>query len=221
MSPKKRITKKEMKEDKLVTLTFRITELFQKYTNQFLVGIGVVVVAGVLVYFYINSKANQEREASVLLGQADLQLRIGNTKQALSGLDMVTKRFPETKAGKRAIFLLGDAYFQSREFQLAKSAFERYLSQGKEPLLKASAQAGIAQCYLETGDLLLAGDSFLKAASMTTEDFMKQEYLFSAAWVFSRTGQKEKAREVYRELLDKYPQSTQAQQARLNLAEMS
>jgi tetratricopeptide (TPR) repeat protein len=221
MSPRKRITKKEMKEDKLVTFVFRVNELFQKYTNQFLIGIGVVVVAGVLVYFYINSKANQEREAGVLLGQADLQLRIGNTKQALSGLDMVTRRFPETKAGKRAIFLLGDAYFQSKEFELAKSAFERYLSQGKEPLLKASAQAGIAQCYLETGDLLLAGDGFLKAASMTTEDFMKQEYLFSAARVFSKTEQKEKAKEIYQQLLDKYPQSTQAQQARLNLAEMS
>jgi TolA-binding protein len=221
MSPKKRITKKEIKEDKLVTFAFRVNELFQKYTNQFLIGVGILVAVGILIYFFLNSRANQAKEAGTLLGQADLELRAGNVQQSVSGLDMIIRRFPGTKASKRAIFLLGNAYFQSKEFELAKTAFEKYLSQGKEPMLVASAQAGIAQCYLEMGNLPLAGENFLKAASISSEDFIKRGYLFEAAWVFSKTEQREKAKEIYRELLDKFPQSTQAQQARLNLAELS
>ena len=220
MSPKRRITKKQIKEDKLVTFSFRILELFQKYTNQILIGAGAVVVVTILIYFFLNSRATQAKEAGALLGQANLELRAGNTQSAISGLDMVIRRYAGTKSGKRAIFLLANAYFQSKEYQLAKDAFEKYLVQGKDPFLRASACAGIAQCYLEMGEFSSAGENFLKATQVSSEDFLRREYLFNAAWSFSKTGQKQKAKELYQKLIDQFSQSPQAEQAKLNLAEI-
>ncbi len=220
MSPKGRITKKEVKEDKLVTFTFRMTEFFQRHTNQVLVGAGVLVAAAVLVYFFVNSRSNQAKEAQTLLAQANLELKAGNIQQAVSILDVVIRRFAGTKSGKRASFLLGNAYFYSREYQLAKTKFEEYLRSGREPYLLASAQAGIAQCQLEMGDFLLAGENFAGAAQRSPEDFLKREYLFNAAWSFSKTNQQGKAREMYEELISRFPESPQAQKAKMDLAQM-
>lgn len=220
MSPKGRITKKEAKEDKLVTFTFRMTEFYQKYSNQVLVGVGVLVVVVVVAYLLLNGRAGQTKEAQALLGQANLELRVGDVQQGISTLDMIVRRFPETQSGKRAIFLLGNAYFYSKEFQLSKTTFEKYLLVGKEAYLLASAQAGIAQCCMEMGNLSLAGENFLKAAQESPGDFLKREYMLGAALALSKTEKKDKARQVCQELIKQFPESPQAQQAKIDLAQM-
>ena len=221
MSPKSRITRKEMKEDKLVTLAFRMDELFQKYTNQVLVGVGIIAVIVIAAYFFLNSRANEDRQAGALLSRASLELKVGNSQQAVNGLEMIIRRYPGTESSKKAIFLLADAYFQANDLQNAKDAFEKYFLQGKDPLLRASAQAGIAQCYLQMGDFSSAGESFLKAAATSQAGFLKKDYLFNAAWVLSKTEQKEKAKQIYRQVIEEFPESPQAQKSKLALAEMS
>jgi len=219
MSPKGRITKKEMKEDKLVTFAFQVVELLQKYKNQALVGAGVTVVLAVMIYFFLASRANEASQAAALFSRVNFELKAVNNQQGIAELEMIIRRFPGTESSGKALFLLADLYFQANDLQKAQDTFQKYLLEEKDPLLRASAQAGIAQCYLQMGDFSLAGEGFMKAAGQA--EFLKKDYLFNAAWVLSKTEQKQKAKQIYKQVIEEFPGSSQAQKSKLALAEMS
>ena len=74
MSPK-RITKKEIKEDKLVTTAFQFSEWIQMHLNHVLMVAGGVILLAVVVFFIFSSKAKREQKAAELFGKATLEFQ--------------------------------------------------------------------------------------------------------------------------------------------------
>jgi len=78
MSPKRiKVTKHMMKEDRLVTTTFKLTKYVQKHSREFMIaGAGVVVVI-LVVLFVISSNRGRNQKAAELLGKARVELESG------------------------------------------------------------------------------------------------------------------------------------------------
>ena len=219
MSPH-RITKKEMKQDKFVTYSLKVSEWIQKHLNQVLMGAGGVILVAVIMFFIFSSQAKRERKASELLGRANLELQAGNIGQAVTDLQTVVNKYGGTKSAGKASFFLASAYFYAKDFVQAQSMFEKYLKKYKEDvLLTASAQAGIADCHMQRGNFIQAGEDFLKAASLTPQSFLAPQYLIKAAFAYLKADQKDKAREALNILIKEYPDSPEVHRAKIQLAE--
>jgi TolA-binding protein len=107
---------------------------------------------------------------------------------------------------------------------LALATFQKYLDKYKneDPLFSASAQAGIAQCQYTLGNFALAGDNFMKAASMAEEaDFLAPQYLNLAGEAYALANMLDKAKAAYQKVIDQYKNTKYVNIARRNLAEIS
>jgi TolA-binding protein len=221
MSPH-RITKKEMKQDKFVTYSLRVSEWIQKHLNEVLMAAGGVVLVAAVLFFIFSSQAKRERKAAELLGKASFGLQSGNMAGAVEDLQTVVNSYASTKSAGQAAFYLAYAYFYARDYVQAQSLFEKYVQKYREdPLLSASAQAGIADCQMQTGDPAAAAESFLKAVSMSPQIFLAPQYLLRAASAYMQADQNERAREILHRLIDEYPDSREVQRAKADLAQIA
>ncbi len=219
MSPR-RITKREMKEDKVVTTVFKLSEWIQKHLNQVLMVAGGVVLVAIVVFFIFSSKAKRNQKAAELFGKATLEFQTGNANQAIADLHTVMDKYGGTKDAGQATFYLATVYFYAKDYTRSQAIFQRFIEKYKEdPLLLASAQAGIAECHMENGDFQAAGDNFVKAVSFKPDGLLAPQYLFSAGRAYLKTNQKEKAKEVFKRLIDQYSDSQEAYKAKEQLAE--
>jgi outer membrane protein assembly factor BamD (BamD/ComL family) len=220
MSPQ-RITKREIKQDKFVTFSFKLTEWIQKHLNQVLTVAGAVIVVAAVVIYLVSSQAKRERQAAELFGSANLELQSGNISGAVSDLQALVTRYGSSKMAGQATYYLASAYYYARDYAQAETWFQKYLDQyGKDVLLASSAQAGIADCHMQTGDYSHAGDEFLKAISMYPSGFMAPQYLMEAASAFAQAGRKDQAKEALDRVISDYPDSREARQAKMKLAEL-
>jgi TolA-binding protein len=219
MSPR-RITKKDMKEDKLVTTAFKLSEWLQKNLNQVLMVAGGVALVAIVVFFVFSSRTRREQKAADLFGKATMEFQAGNASQAITNLHTVTEKYGGTKSGGPATFYLATAYFYAKDYTTAKATFQRFVEEYPEdPLSLASAQAGIAECDMQNGAFGAAGDNFLKAISTKPDGLLAPQYLLSAARAYLKADQKEKAKQAFERVLDQYPDSKEAHKAREQLAE--
>lgn len=209
-----------MKEDKLVTTVFKLTEWIQKHLNQVLLVAGGVVLVALVVFFIFSSKAKRNQKAAELFGKATLEFQVGNANQAITDLHTVMEKYGGTKSASQATFYLATTYFYSKDYAKAKAVFQRFIEKyPDDPLFLASAQAGIAECDMEGGQFQSAGDNFIKAISFKPEGLLVPQYLLSAGQAYLKANQKEKAKEVFKRLIDQYPDSKKAHKAKEQLAE--
>jgi TolA-binding protein len=221
MSPH-RITKKEMKQDKFVTYSLQVSEWIQKHLNEVLMAAGGVVLVTAVLFFIFSSQAKRERTAAELLGKANLALQSGNIGGAVDDLQTVVNRYGSTKSAGQAAFYLAYAYFYAKDYVQAQSLFEKYVQKYKEdPLLSASAQAGIADCHMQTGNPVPAAENFLRAVSLGPQTFLAPQYLLRAASAYLEADQKDRAREILNRLIDEYPDSREVHQAKVELAQIA
>jgi TolA-binding protein len=177
-------------------------------------------LVAIVVFFIFSSKASRNEKAAALLGKATLEFQAGNASQAITDLHTVMENYGGTKNGRQATFFLATAYFYARDYAKARAIFQGFIEKYKEdPLLLASAQAGIAECQMENGEFQAAGDNFVKAVSFKPDNFIAPQYLFSAGQAYLKADQKEKAKEVFKKLIDQYPASIEAYKAKEQLAE--
>jgi outer membrane protein assembly factor BamD (BamD/ComL family) len=219
MSPH-RITKKEMKQDKFVTYSLKISEWVQKHLNQVLMGAGAVILVGAILIFVFTSQAKRRRQAAELLGKATLELQAGNMTQAVGDLQSVLNRYGGTESAGKAAFFLASAYFYAGDYVQAQTFFERYLEKyAADPLMSESAQAGIADCQLQRGSYILAGEAYIKVVSSSPQSFFAPQYLLKGALAYLKADQKDKAREILNRLIAEYPDSPEVHRAKMKLAE--
>ena len=98
LKPKKKLTRREMKEDKLVTSWFKAMDWLSQHSREVLLAAaGVVVVVGLIIFFnWMNSR--DEQEASEQFAQA----RAEYNKQNYTGtIPLLEKLVSEHGGSKR------------------------------------------------------------------------------------------------------------------------
>ena len=222
MSPKK-VTKHMMKEDKLVTTTFKFTEYVQKHSREFLIaGAGVVVVI-LVVLFVIYSNKGRNQKAAELLGKARVELESGEFQVATTDLQTIWRSYKGTDAAQEALYLLGNAYYYGKDYDQALRYFQEFVSRypKADPLLLSGAYSGIGDCHVQKKEYGQAAESYQQAASKIKDDLVIPSLLLSAAQAYSYANQQDKAKELYERIITKYSNSKVVTQARLELAEIS
>lgn len=222
MSPKRRVTKHMMKEDKLVTAAFKLTEFVQKNLNRVLLFTGIVVVLILVVVFFLQVQTKRNQKAEILFSKARIELSSGNLLQAINDLNTISLSYGGTKIAPQALFLLGNAYFYSKNYDQALKSFENFSIRYKDdPQLLASALAGMAQCYFEKKEYLLAGDYFIKATQVDLKSFLTPNFFLQAGYSYQNGGNLKKTKDAFQKIIEFFPESKEAYQAKIDLAEIT
>ncbi len=215
LKARKKITHKEIKQDKLVTGYFEARNWFSSPDNKKKVYIGlialVVLVAAGFLYRNNKNAKNDEAEAKFsavipLYEQGKYPEAInGDPAAGIMGLGQIVNEYGSTNSGETAKLYLGNCYFNMKDFDNAMKQFESY--GGSNDIVKASCISGIGAVYEAKGDMKKAGEYFEKAANVNKGVVINQENLFYAIRSYTNAGDKESAKRVFASLKDQYPKS--------------
>ncbi|HLB00325.1 MAG TPA: tetratricopeptide repeat protein [Bacteroidota bacterium] len=224
LNPKKKIVKKELKQDTLLT-TFARTEGFyyehKKYVNYALTAL---VIAAIALVIFINNRRTNNAKASLELGRvmsildanpadpAAVTMAIeGRPEQGIAGLRKIVENYGGTDAGNLAKYYLGNAYCLAGAYPEAIESYRDF--SGDDPLLVSGAKSGEGASLEALKQYDEAAKAFESAAKSDPRGISAPEHLNSAARCFALAGKQEEALRLLRKLKEEYPTSTFAREA--------
>ena len=213
------MAKETKKQEELVNVEEVVNKseaFLTKNKNTIVGGIVAVVVIIAAVFCYNNYvKAPKELKASEALFQAEQLFRAGNFEQALNGdslgaLGIVTvaEEYSGTEAGNLANAYAGMSLAQLKKYEEAIEYLNNF--SGNDAMIAPAAMGTLGNCYAQLGQNDKAASILMKAASMSDSHSLSPIYLLQAGQIYEELGQNDKAVEAYKQIKNKYFNSTQA-----------
>lgn len=227
LRPKKKITRKELKQDALITTYAKLTGLYETHKKTLRYSITAVVIVVLVVVFYINNQKANIEKASADLGKVyqyfdngQYQVAIdGVPERNIPGLKAIVENYGGSTAGELARFYLANSYYQIGKYDEALEEFEAFSPTVE--LLVISRLSGIAACYEAKGEYARAAEFFEQAVGVNTNDVNAAENLNSAARNFALAGESERALDLYRKLKKNYPTTSYGREAGRFITQLS
>ncbi len=219
LRPKKKISKRELKEDTLVTWYVNVTTWYEKQKKNISIAVTVLAVAIIATVVYVKNRSDNNERAMAQMGDVYALFDSGQYQAAIDGipernipgLKSIVENYGSSPSGELARFYLANAYYQIGRYDEALRQFEDFSA--RDEMLTVSRYAGIAECYEAKGAYKEAAENFEKAATKHAKDVNAAENLNNAARNFGLFGDKEKAIELYKRLKKNYPTSVYAREA--------
>ncbi|MGQ9797976.1 MAG: tetratricopeptide repeat protein [Ignavibacterium sp.] len=214
LTKKKKLTKKEIKEDKLVEFYYKTQSYIVENKNKVLMYLGAFAIVVVGVIFFLNYRSSRNEEAGKLLSRvmdlydqgSYLEAIEGKQGTNLVGLKKIVEDYGSTENGETAKIYLANAYAFLGQYDKAFDLYESY--GGSNDIYKAAALAGQAGYYANKRDYEKAANLFKKAANVSEINPSRSDYLLRAGINFMKAGQKDEARALFQIIKDDYKTST-------------
>lgn len=181
--------------------------------------VGGVVVALALAFFgykYYTNEQNAEAQAAMYdsvfyFEQDSLDLALNGTG-GNAGLLEIAEDYASTDAGNLANLYVGIIYLNKAEYDKAIDYLGNFSS--SDLVLQGRAFCLTGDAYLEKGDAKEAARFYRKAADYKPNKFITPGYLTKLAVAYETAGDTEGALEAYTEIVEKYPTSMEANNAK-------
>jgi tetratricopeptide (TPR) repeat protein len=227
LKPKKKISKRELKQDTLVTTYMKVQTFYDKYKKAISIGVTATAVVVIATVVFVKNRADNNERAVVQLAavhqlydNGQFQMAIdGVPERNVVGLKAIVDNFGSTPTGDLARFYLADAYFQLGKYQEALEQFQD--CSPSDDLLNASRLAGIAACYEALGNHKEAGSYFERAAAKDQTEGSVAEHLHYAARNYAEAGDKERALDLFRRIKKNHPTTTYGREADRYITQLS
>jgi tetratricopeptide (TPR) repeat protein len=227
LKPKKKISKREIKQDALVTTYAKTSAFLETHKKNFgmaIVAIAVVIL-GTMAYVKYRSDSNERAMAQFaavhqLFDAAQYQQAIdGIPERNIRGLKQIVDEEGGSRGGELARLLLASSYYQLGQYAEALEQFEKFSP--VDGLLEVSRWEGIGQCQEALHVYDKAASAFEKAAGVDAKNPSVAENLNNAARNYGLSGEREKALELYRRLKKNHPTSVYARDVDRYIAQYS
>ena len=208
---------KENTEEKNVEIANVITktELFVKENQKKIIIVISAIIAIIVGYVMLQNLYFEPREeqaaeemfaAENWFQQDSLQLSLnGNAKYM--GFVGIIDEYGNTKSGRLAKYYAGIASLKLGKYQDAIDYLKSY--NGKDTFTKVLAVVATGDAEFELGNVKEAISLYEKAARMEDNYVTTPYALFKAGFACQTEGNYEKAAELYKEIKQNYPQSTE------------
>lgn len=222
MSPGKKFSKKQMREDKLVTTAFKASEYVQKNPTPFIIGGVVVAILFTAILLYTWNSGKKLNESVTLLARARLSLEAGQSESAVADLEDLVLNYSGTEAAGNGAMLMANYNFQTENYEDALKYFLIVIRDYNDHGLRlASATSGAAACYDINGDKLEAARYYQMSAEAYPEDMWGPDQLKQAVNCYLGAGDTAMAITVINNLDSLYQTSAAAMSAKKTLAEIT
>ena len=214
LTKKKKLSKREIKEDKLVTTYYKVYNYFNENKNRIGMYAGGLLVVIAVIYFYMNNKAENNLQAGIQLSRvmglydagAYLEAIEGRQGTNIVGLKKIVSDYGSTENGEIAKVYLANSYQMLGNIEEAYKYYEDY--SGSSKIFKASALSGEAGYYANKKEYEKAADLYRSASRVTKENVSNPEYMLKAAINYIDAGNKEEAKDLLETIRKDFQTST-------------
>ncbi|MBN2542872.1 tetratricopeptide repeat protein [bacterium] len=217
----RKITRKQMKQDKFVSSVFSVYNYARNNQNIFIIAVVVLVVIIIGIFGFLSYQKSKKQDAVNLLGIAMFEYRQSQFTASRDSLISLTEKYPGTPSGKVGFYYLGHLRMMLAEYEEALINLERFLSDPVEDDdLIAAATRMLAGCYEEKGEYDKAAELYEDVIKKYPDFFETEEAYIGAARCYWESKEYAKATELYKEFLDKYDDSYRKEDVKLALVEL-
>ena len=210
LQKKKKLSRKEIKQDKLFDLLHNAEMYFEKYKTKIFTYGAVLVVVAAAVYFYINQKSESNEKAGLELSRimsiydqgAYLEAIEGKQGSNIIGLKKIVEDYDGTENGETAKIYLANCYSYLGNYDEAIKYYEDY--SGSIDYFKAASLAGQAGYYASQQNYEKAADLYLEASKMSNVNSQNPDYLLNSGIYYLKVGNKEEAKILFNKIKEDY-----------------
>jgi len=171
--------------------------------------VGLVLVVGVSVVFFLNYKKDQKNEeAQNEIFQAQYYYENDSLDFALNGdgrnlgFVQIVDIYGGTEVANLANFYAGASYLKLRQYNEAVEYLSSFSTE--EEIVMARAQKLLGDAYMELGNFSDAASNYMTAANTVDDQFFSPSYLLSASLAFERAGDLNGAIEACDQIINNY-----------------
>jgi len=213
LTKKKKLTRKEIKEDKLVSTYYKTFGFIQKNNSRLLTYGGILVVVVLAVIYYVNHKKQMNQEAGIALSRvidsydqgAYLEAIEGKSGSQNIGLKKVVEQYDGTENGETAKIYLANCYNNLGKLDEAFKYYKSY--SGDIPMLEGASLAGQAGYFAYKKDYQKAADLYRDAAQVNKYNAENPDYLLKAAINYIKAGKDADAKDLLTTIKNDYKTS--------------
>ena len=194
-------------------------ENWLEQNSKLVIGVVAVLLVAVAGYFgFMYYKSNQDAQAQREMFQAIYYFEADSLNLALNGdgnnlgfIDIIDE-YKFSDAANLAHFYAGVSYLKQGKYEAARLYLQDFSS--NDLLVQARAYSLIGDAYMEEENFEEAAKYYDKAAAYKPNRFFTPTYLMKAALAYEKLNQAEKAKAAYDQIITKYWESAEYQNAR-------
>jgi tetratricopeptide (TPR) repeat protein len=203
-----------------LTKTERFIEENQKPITYAVIAVIVVVIAFLGINRFYLQPRQQEALSQMFMAENyferdSFNLAINGDGNYLGFLDIIDD-YGMTKAANLAKYYTGISYLHLGQYEEALDYLNSFKT--KDLLLRPITEGAKGDARLELGDTSAALRHYRKAYSMNENELTSPVFMMKAAKVHESLGNLEDALALYREIKEKYPESTEGQDVDKHIA---
>jgi outer membrane protein assembly factor BamD (BamD/ComL family) len=190
----------------------------QKYLLWGLAALGVVALAG---WVTVESGKRKERMAALQLDRARNAAESGNLPLAASELQKLIDTYRGTESAREAVITLNQVRMVNGQSELAVVGLEDYLKINPRPEYAVPARGLLGQALENVKRFDQAAAVYEEASGAADVDYLRAQYLLSAARAYRAAGKPADATRVLLMIREKYPDTPSRTEADVRLAELT
>jgi tetratricopeptide (TPR) repeat protein len=213
LTKKKKFSRKEIKEDKLVEFYYKSQSFFTENKNKVFTYAIVMAAVVLAVIYYVNYRSTQNEEAGTHLAKvmgfydsgSYLEAIEGKQGSDVIGLKKLVSEYGSTENGETAKIYLANSYANLGQVEEAFKYYEEY--GGDIDIYIAASLAGQASYYSYKIEFEKAADLYLKASHVAKNNVLNPDYLLQSSINSLNAGNKDQAKSVLQTIKDDYKTS--------------
>ena len=214
LTKRKKLSRKEIKEDKLVTVYYQAIAFFEENKNRIAMYAGILAVLIIVIILFMNNKKKNNEIAGTELARVMNVYDSGNYLEAiegragtkLTGLKKIVDSYGSTENGEIAKIYIANSYNNLGKLDEAYKYYQDY--SGSDKIFKATALAGQASYQAYKKNYEKAADLYKKAAFVSDSDVLNPEYLLNAGINYMAAGKNSDAKELFDKIKKDFTTST-------------
>lgn len=216
LAKKKKLSKKQIKQDRLVELYYKSQTYYEENKNRILMYAGIAVVAVLAVLYYLNYRSEVNDEAGLHLSRVMNMYDTGSYLEAIEGrqgtdiigLKQLVENYGSTENGETAKIYLANSYAFLGQLEEAYKYYKDY--SGSIDMYKAASFAGQASYHAFNGEHKEAADLYFRASRVNKNDSQRPDYLLKAGINYLDAGEDQDAKEIFQTIKDEHKGSQAA-----------
>jgi tetratricopeptide (TPR) repeat protein len=190
----------------------------QKFLLWGLAALGVVALGG---WVTVESGKRKERMAAVQLDQARNAAESGNLPLAASELQKLIDTYRGTESAREAVITLNQVRMVNGQSELAVVGLGDYLKTNPKPDYAVPARGLLGQALENVKRFDQAASAYEQASRGADVDYLRAQYLLSAARAWRAAGMPAEAIRVLVIIRERYAGTSSLTEAEVRLAELT